>query len=233
MPIVLNSTPSPSGSLIESLEGVSLPTIGHYLEAGFLSPSIRTMTPGQAFVGRAVTVRIPSPDGVLLHRVMAYVEPGDVVVIDTGSDLTHAVVGAVIATAAQVGGVAGIVVDGVVTDVLELREMGMPVFARGTSVLTAKQLGIDDGGINVPIACGGVAVHPGDVVMADENGVLALDPQIAASVIDQAVASDRAEPALLRQLRTGNPLEELSGAGEILARMGYAASSRSRLPNQD
>lgn len=225
MPIVLNppAPPLPS-SLVEAFQRVSFPTIGHFLESGFLSSAVRTMTPGLSFVGRAITVRIPAPDGVLLHRVMAQVVPGDVVVIDTGSDRTHAVVGAVIATAAQVAGVAGIVVDGVVTDVSELREMAIPVFARGTSVLTAKQLGIDDGGINVPVVCGGVTVHPGDVVMADENGVLVLDPELAAAVVDQAVASDRAEPDLLRQLRSGRPLPELSGADEILARMGYPAS---------
>ncbi len=225
MPIVVNPPPSPlPDSLVEELERVSFPTIGHFLEAGFLSPEIRTMTPGLTFVGRAITIRIPAPDGLLLHRVMAEVVPGDVVVIDTGSDRTHAMVGAVIATAAQVAGVAGIVVDGVVTDVVELREMAIPVFARGTSVLTAKQLGIDDGGINVPVACGGVTVHPGDVVMADENGVLALDPAVAAAVVDQARASDLAEPDLLRQLRLGRSLPELSGAGETLARMGYPAS---------
>lgn len=225
MPIVLNPPPPrlPS-SLVEELGRVSFPTIGHFLESGFLSPAIRTMTPGMTFVGRAITIRIPSPDGVLLHRVMTQVVPGDVVVIDTGSDRTHAVVGAVIATAAQVAGVAGIVVDGVVTDVLELREMAIPVFARATSVLTAKQLGIDDGGINVPVVCGGVTVNPGDVVMADENGVLVLGPEVAAGVVEQAVASDNAEPELLRQLRSGRSLPELSRADEMLARMGYPAS---------
>lgn len=225
MSIVMNPPPPTlPKSLVDALERVSFPTIGHFLESGFVSPEIKTITPGLTFVGRAVTARIPSPDGVLLHRVMAQAAPGDVVVIDTGCDRTHAVVGAVIATAAQVAGVAGIVVDGVVTDILELRAMAIPVFARGTSVLTAKQLGIDDGGINVPVVCGGVTVHPGDVVMADENGVLVLDPHVAAGVVDQAVASDEAEPELLRQLRSGRSLPDLSKANEILARMGYPAS---------
>lgn len=225
MPIVFNAPPPAlDPSLATRLEQVSYPTIGHFLESGFVDPEIRTMTPGHTFVGRAVTARIPSPDGVLLHRVVAQVQPGDVVVIDTGSDRTHAVVGAVIGTAAKVAGAAGVVVDGVVTDVLELREMGLPVFARGTSVLTAKQIGIDDGGINVPVACGGVTVHPGDAVMADENGVLILPPAVAEEVLDKAVASDRAEPALIEQLHAGKSLPQLSGADDLLARMGYPAS---------
>jgi 4-hydroxy-4-methyl-2-oxoglutarate aldolase len=225
MPIVFHPQPPElDPSLVSRLQQVSYPTIGHFLESGFVDPEIRTLTPGHTFVGRAITARIPSPDGVLLHRVVAQVQPGDVVVIDTGSDRTHAVVGAVIATAATVAGAAGIVVDGVVTDILELREMAIPVFARGTSVLTAKQIGIDDGGINVPVACGGVTVHPGDVVMADENGVLILPPAVAEEVLDKAAASDHAEPGLIAQLRAGKSLPQLSGADELLARMGYPAS---------
>lgn len=225
MSISLNPQSSPlPPALVDALSRVSFPTIGHFLEAGFVDPEIRTMTPGLTFVGRAVTVRIPAPDGVLLHRVMAQVEPGDVIVVDTGSDRTHAVVGAVIATAAQAAGAAGIVVDGVVTDVLELREMAIPVFARGTSVLTAKMLGVDDGGINVAVVCGGVTVSPGDVVMGDENGALVLDPQVAAAVIEQAVRSDQDEPELLRAIRSGGSLPELSRANEVLSSLGYPAS---------
>jgi regulator of RNase E activity RraA len=225
VPITFNTqTRSLPSNLVGALRRVSFPTIGHFLETGFVEPGIRTMTPGLTFVGRAVTVRIPCPDGLLLHRVMAEVEAGDVVVVDTGSDRTHAVVGAVIATAAQAAGAVGMVVDGVVTDVLDLREMGIPVFARGTSVLTAKMLGIDDGGINVPVVCGGVSVHPGDVVMADENGVLVLDPRTAGDVVDRARSSDEAEPDLLTAIRSGGSLPELSKANQVLAEMGYPAS---------
>lgn len=224
MPISLNpQSPRLAPTLLDAVHRVSFPTIGHLLESGFLDPAVRTMTPGLRCVGRAVTVRIPSPDVLLLHRVMTDVEPGDVVVVDTGSDRTHAVVGAVIATAAQTAGAAGMVVDGVITDVLELREMALPVFARGTSVLTAKMLGIDAGGINLSVVCGGVTIHPGDVVMADENGVLVLDPQVAADVVDQARRSDEAEPDLLEAVRSGGSLPELSKANDMLAAMGYPA----------
>lgn len=224
MPIVQNPPPDPlPSSLVESLQKVSPPTIGHFLETGFVA-GIGTMTPGLTCVGRAITARIPAPDAVLLHRVVARAQPGDVVVIDTGSDRTHAVVGEVIATAAQVAGAVGFVVDGMVTDVLSLRDLAIPVFARGTTVLTGKQIGIDDGGINVPISCGGVAVHPGDVVVADENGVLVLPPEVAAAVVDLAAASDEAEPALLARVRAGGDLPELSGANDLLTRMGYPAS---------
>ena len=103
----------------------------------------------------------------------------------------------------------GIVVDGAVTDVLELREAGLPVFARGTSVLTTKLHGRGDSEINQPIHCAGVTVHPGVLVLADDNGVLFLDWQTAAGVIEQALASDRAEPRLLERLRAGEPVAQV------------------------
>lgn len=222
MPIVLNPPPPPlDPALVEALGRLSFPTIGHFLETGFMSPEIRSVTPGHTFVGRAVTARIPAPDGVLLHRVVAGIEPGDVLVIETGSNRTHAVLGAVIATAAQVAGAVGAVVDGVVTDVVELRAMGLPVLARGTSLLTAKQLGTDDGGLNVPVTCGGAPVRPGDVVLADDNGALALAPSDAAAVVERAAASDRAEPELLRRVRGGARLSALSGADDLLDRLGH------------
>jgi 4-hydroxy-4-methyl-2-oxoglutarate aldolase len=222
--IVLNPSPAPLPSdLLKKLGRVSPPTIGHFLEEGFCSPEIRTMTPGKAFVGRAITVRVPAPDGLLMHIAASRMETGDVMVVDTGGNRTHAFVGAVIATAAQASGACGVVVDGLVTDVVELREMGLPVHARGTSALTAKQLGLDDGGVNIPVVCGGTQVRPGDVVLADENGVLALPPDVAAGVVDQALDSDSAEPELLHALRAGQPLPEVSGAAEQLRKLGYPA----------
>ncbi|MFT9474284.1 hypothetical protein [Streptomyces sp. 11-1-2] len=102
-------------------------------------------------------------------------------------------------------------VDGVVTDLRELREMRLPVFARGTSLLTTKRLGRGDGGVGRTVSCGGAVVRPGDLVLADDNGVLVISPRIAADVLARALASDRAEPALLARLRAGeSPLTVLS-----------------------
>ncbi|MNL44488.1 hypothetical protein D3C87_1670690 [compost metagenome] len=97
-------------------------------------------------------------------------------------------------------------VDGVVTDILELREAGLPVFARGTSLLTTKLHGNTESQLNVPVQCGGVQVHPGDLVLGDDNGLLILGSQALAAVIDQALASDRAEPGLLDRLEAGESI---------------------------
>lgn len=200
---------SQQAHMIEQLNAVSFPTLGHFLEDGFADSQLRAMVPGVKLVGRAVTLSLRGADAIAVNQALALLQPGDVLVIDTGGDLRHAPVGAVTSCAARCAGALGIVVDGVVTDLLELREAGLPVFARGTSLLTTKLHGRGDSPINQPIHCAGVVVHPGDLVLADDNGVLFLDLKTAAQVIEQALASDRVEPQLLERLCAGEPVAQV------------------------
>lgn len=202
--------------LVRRLRSVSFPTIGHFLEEGFLDSGIRALLRDVRVVGRAVTVRVAEADAYATNRALALLEPGDVLVIETGGDLAHAPVGAVTGCAAMCRGAVGVVVDGVVTDVVELRAAGLPVFARGTSVLTAKRIASPRSAVNVPVLCGGVMVNPGDVVMADDNGVLVLSADEATAVVDAALAADRAEPAILARLRSGEPSSDVLPGGPSL-----------------
>ncbi|KJZ64202.1 RraA family protein [Pseudomonas fluorescens] len=195
--------------LIEQLNAVSFPTLGHFLEEGFADSQLRAMVPNVKLVGRALTLKLVGADAIAVNQALALIQPGDVLVIDTDGDWQHAPVGAVTSCAARCAGAVGIVVDGAVTDLLELREAGLPVFARGTSLLTTKLHGRGDSQINQPIRCAGVTVHPGDFVLADDNGVLFLDPVTAQNVIERALASDRAEPQLLTRLMAGEPVSSV------------------------
>lgn len=195
--------------LLERLQQVSFPTLGHFLEQGFASSQIRALVSNVKVVGRAVTLRLAEADAIAVNRALQRLEPGDVLVIDTVGDHRHAPVGAVTGCAAQCAGAKAIIVDGVITDLLELQEMRLPVFARGTSLLTTKLRDSGASAFNETIVCGGVEVHPGDIVLADDNGVLFLDEATAAAVIEQALASDRAEPELLARLRAGEPCGEV------------------------
>ncbi len=140
------------------------------------------------------------------------VEPGDVVVIDTGGDVRHAPLGEVVASALVFRGAAGAVVDGSATDIDEIAGLGLPVYARGLSMLTTKLHDIDAGGLNVPVVVGGVVVNPGDVVLADANGVLFASVAVLAALIDTALADDAEEPELVEELRAGGRLGDLTGA---------------------
>ena len=193
----------------EGLAAVSFPTIGHFLEDGFVDPAIRSLLDGVKVAGPAVTVRIAENDAYAMNRALLELYPGAVLVVDMSGDHRHAPVGAVTAAAATAQGAAGVVVDGVATDILELRATGLPVFARGTSCLTTKRVRSAGSAVNVPVQCGGVQVNPGDWVLGDDNGVIVLSAEAAANVLGLALDSDAAEPALLARIEAGEPLESV------------------------
>ena len=195
--------------LREGLAAVSFPTIGHFLEDGFVDPAIRSLLDGVKVAGPAVTVRIAENDAYAMNRALLELYPGAVLVVDMSGDHRHAPVGAVTAAAATAQGAAGVVVDGVATDILELRTTGLPVFARGTSCLTTKRVRSAGSAVNVPVQCGGVQVNPGDWVLGDDNGVIVLSAEAAADVLGLALDSDAAEPALLARIAAGEPLESV------------------------
>jgi 4-hydroxy-4-methyl-2-oxoglutarate aldolase len=208
-----------SADVRAALAAVSFPTIGHFLEEGFVDPAIRAMVTPAKIVGRAVTVRITPPDSVLVHKATELIEPGDALVVDTGGDTRHAPVGEMVALAVKERGGVAIVIDGVCTDIVEIRAIGMPVFARGTSVLTTKLHGLHSGAINAPVACGGVVVRSGDVILGDDNGVLVLPVAVAQVVVGRARRSDEREPETRDYLRDGGSLPELTGANRTVARL--------------
>ena len=198
-----------TSTLLRELTDVSYPTIGHFLEEGFVSPAIQSLLANVKIAGPAVTVRIADHDAIAMNRALLALTPRDVLVVDMLGDQQHAPVGAVTAAAALAQGAAAVVVDGVATDVLELRQTGLPVFARGTSCLTTKRLHGSGSAVNVPVQCGGVTVNPGDLVLGDDNGLIALAPDAARDVLGKALASDAAEPNILARIASGEPLESI------------------------
>ena len=193
-------------TLLPTLADVSYPTIGHFLEDGFVDPAIQSMFDGVKVAGPAVTVRIADNDAIAMNHALLALRPGDVLVVDMSGDHRHAPVGAVTAAAARAQGAVAVVVDGVATDVLELRSTGLPVFARGTSCLTTKRVYGSGSAVNVPVRCGGVTVNPGDLVLGDDNGVVVLSPEVADQVLAQALDSDAAEPDILARINAGESL---------------------------
>ena len=135
--------------------------------------------------GPAFTIRTGRHDNLMFHASIYLAQPGDVVVVEAGDD-EMAVAGGNVCKIAQRNGIAGLVVDGVIRDVVESRENGFPVFGRGVSPIPAKRVG--DGGMNVQIRCGGVVVNPGDVVVADEEGIVVIPRARATEVLEKAQA---------------------------------------------
>jgi regulator of RNase E activity RraA len=201
--------------LLGLLAEVEPATIGHFRHAGFMDPGLRPVIPGRRVAGTAVTVRAPAGDATMQHYVLGRVRAGDVIVMDRCGDTRHASWGGLTSAAAREAGVAGVLIDGVACDFEEIRAAGVPVWCRGSSAITLKLQGIG-GELNTPVACGGVPVWPGDLVLADETGIVVLSPEDIRPVAEQALALQRREQELLAGLRGGKKLPDLSGCTALI-----------------
>ena len=145
--------------------------------------------------GPAVTVRVRPGDNLMIHKALMMVEPGDVLVIDGGGDLTQALVGGLMRTTTLAKKLGGLVIDGAIRDLLEWAEEGMPIFARGHTHRGPSKEG--PGEINIPIACAGLAVQPGDLMLGDADGVIAI-PSADVAALLPAVRAHLAKEAKIR-----------------------------------
>ncbi|MFG2722180.1 RraA family protein [Streptomyces sp. NPDC048416] len=126
-------------------------------------------SPIPRLAGPAFTVRCPAGDNLMLHAAIHRAEPGSVIVVESG-DLDYALAGGNVCAVAQRRGVAGFVADGLIRDLAEVRELGFPVFARGVIPVPGAKKAVRP--LNAPVRCGGVLVEAGDLVVADEEGVV-------------------------------------------------------------
>jgi regulator of RNase E activity RraA len=201
--------------LIAKLVKAEPATIGHFRNWGFMDPAIRAMQPDVRIAGPAVTVRAPGMDGTIVGYALGQVRPGDVLVIDRCGDQRHAAFGGLVAYACKVAGLAGIIIDGVATDIGEVRRYKVPLWCRGLSAVTTKRIGLA-GEFCVPVSCGGVAVNPGDVIIADECGIVVLDRAEAEAAAERAIGMQEAEAASRKRLDSGEKLPDISGATKVL-----------------
>ncbi|VXB05588.1 Dimethylmenaquinone methyltransferase [Burkholderia sp. 8Y] len=155
----------------------------------------------KAMAGTAVTVRTRPGDNLAIHLAFDFCRPGDVLVIDGGGDLHQALMGDIMASYAESIGLKGLVIDGAIRDVASLRARDFPVYARGVTHRGPYKNG--PGEINVPVSVGGMVVHPGDIVVGDEDGVLAIAQADAADVLKGARAQELKEAQALRSILEG------------------------------
>jgi 4-hydroxy-4-methyl-2-oxoglutarate aldolase len=142
-------------------------------------------TPVPRLAGLAFTVRCPPGDNLMLHAAIYQAEPGSVIVAE-GGDVDYALAGGNVCAVAQRRGIAGFVIDGVIRDLGEVRAMGFPVFARGVIPVPGRKSAVSP--LNGPIRCGGATVNPGDIVVADEEGVAVVPGASRDEVFTQARA---------------------------------------------
>jgi 4-hydroxy-4-methyl-2-oxoglutarate aldolase len=171
---------------------------------GTVDGRIAPLAPAMRLAGPAFTIEVRPGDNLMIHAAMTMAKPGDVLVIDGKGDRTCALMGSIMINACRKLGLAGVVIDAAVRDTEELRELGLPVYAVGSNPNgPTKNV---PGRINWPISCGGIAVRPGDLVVGDADGVVVIEREKAASLLDAAAKKVADERARLDDIAAGKNL---------------------------
>lgn len=202
-------------AIVDKLMQVETATVGHWRHWGFMDRRIQPLLPGKRVVGCAVTIQIPAQDSTMLHHALGLLRPGDFVVVDRLHDDKHACWGGGVTKAAKAAGAVGGVVDGPCTDLTEIRESDFPVWCRGLTPITTRIYNLG-GTLNQIVSCGGVAVRPGDAILADESGVLVLPREEAEATADAAIARQERGRGNEARVAAGEKLGALSGATRMV-----------------
>lgn len=170
---------------------------------GALPSAIAPIWPGARVTGRALTVQSPPADNLWLHHAIYRAEPGDVLVVQVSGHFEAGYWGEIMAVAAQVRGIAGLVIDGGVRDRDAIRDLGFPVFARNLCIRGTAKSPTARGAIGAPVTIGAVTIETGDLIVGDADGVIALRPDEAEATLQRARQRDAREQDILARLRAG------------------------------
>lgn len=185
---------------------------------GLLPPRIRPIQSGVTIAGPAVTVSCPPGDNMMIHAAVEVIQPGDVLVVALRSPSTDGMFGDLLATSLRARGCRGLVIDAGVRDTAQLREMGFPVWSRAVHAQgTVKETA---GTVNRPVRFDGQTIHPGDVVVADDDGVVVIPRSDAFAVLEAARARLENEDTVRQRLEEGELGLDFYGLRERLEGLG-------------
>jgi len=200
--VIVRKIPRADPSVIAGLAEMGTATVHEAAgQTGLMSPAIRPLQNGAAIAGSAVTVLCPAGDNLILHASVEVLQPGDVLVIALTSPADHGAIGELLVTSFRAHGCVGLVAECGVRDHAEINALGFPVWGRVVHAQgTQKNLA---GSVNVPIVCGGQAVAPGDVIVADNDGVCVIPRADAATVLAAARSRVEKEKSTRQHLQSG------------------------------
>lgn len=218
-PVIVREIDRADGDTVTRLGAAGVATVHEAAgRTGLLSSDMRPIQRGVRVGGSAVTVLCQPGDNMMVHAAVEVLTPGDLLVVATTSPSTDGMFGDLLATSAMVKGCVGLVMGAGVRDVADLREMGFPVWthaihAQGSVKATA-------GSVNVPVVCGGVQIEPGDVIVADDDGVMSVARTEAGTVLAAAEARLSKEEKTRIRLEAGELGLDFYGLREKLTDLG-------------
>jgi len=205
--------------VITALEKAGVATVHEAAgRIGLLGCDVQARQQGSAIAGSAVTVSSHPGDNLMLHAAVEVCQPGDVLVVTTTSPSTDGMFGDLLATSLMARGVRGLVIDTGVRDIATLRRMGFPVWSR--AVHAQGTVKATPGSVNVPVVAAGQLINPGDIVVADDDGVLALPAALGPSVVEATAARLASEAEKREVLAAGTLGVDLYNLRSLLAELG-------------
>lgn len=179
-----------------------------------MDPGIKPVWTGARVAGPAFTARCYQGSIITVHKALYEAPPGAVIAVDAGGDATGAMFGELMATDAKARGIAGVVVDGAVRDIDGLKELEVPVFARAVTPRVGSNRRV--GATQVEIVCGGVVVHPGDVLVGNQDGVVIVPRAQLAAVLDAVGAVARKEADIRARIARGERIADILGMTAVI-----------------